>query len=106
MRPEKPCLRAKKYFIAALGVTLVCATSAWAAREKILHNFVNLLHGANPQANVIAVSAGNLYGTTYNGGEHGFGGSLRCHKGRTVCGPRESFIVSSAAPMEVTQPVG
>ena len=81
MRPEKPCLRAKKYFIAALGVTLVCATSAWAAREKILHNFVNLPHGANPQANVIAVSAGNLYGTTYNGGEHGFGAVFALSQG-------------------------
>lgn len=73
MRPEKLCLGAKRFHIVALAVTLVCATSAWAAREKILHNFVNLPHGADPQANLIGDASGNLYGTAYNGGEHGLG---------------------------------
>jgi uncharacterized repeat protein (TIGR03803 family) len=81
MRPEKFCLGAKRFRIAALILTLVCATSAWAAREKILHNFVNLPHGANPQANLIADTAGNLYGTTYNGGEHALGAVFKLSQG-------------------------
>jgi len=62
-----------KWFFLALLVTLVAATSAWAAHEKVLHNFVALPHGAYPQANVVADAAGNLYGTTPNGGKFGYG---------------------------------
>lgn len=81
MRPEKRCVGAKRFHIVALAATLVCATSAWAAREKILHNFVNLPHGADPQANLIGDASGNLYGTAYNGGEHGLGAVFKLSQG-------------------------
>jgi uncharacterized repeat protein (TIGR03803 family) len=72
MRPKELCSGAKQYVIAAL-ITLAVTTSAWAAREKVLHDFVDLPHGANPQANLIADSAGNFYGTTRSGGRYGDG---------------------------------
>jgi uncharacterized repeat protein (TIGR03803 family) len=51
---------------AATIVLLGVATSV--ARESIVHNFSVMPNGANPQSNLIADSAGNLYGTTYDGG--------------------------------------
>src|ERR1700680_1061750 len=72
MRPKELCSGAKK-FLTALLVTLVATTSALAAHEKVLHNFVAFPHGANPQASLIADAAGNLYGTTPNGGRYGYG---------------------------------
>jgi uncharacterized repeat protein (TIGR03803 family) len=42
--------------------------------EKILHNFAGLTNdGALPEADLIADTAGNLYGTTVNGGPGDFG---------------------------------
>jgi uncharacterized repeat protein (TIGR03803 family) len=63
-------MRRKTVFI--LGVTLailattVLSTSAWAVREKLLHNF-NGKNGASPKG-LIFDASGNLYGTTYYGG--------------------------------------
>lgn len=42
-------------------------------QETILHNFVNPGDGGNPYSGVALDSAGNVYGTTYAGGESGGG---------------------------------
>lgn len=72
MRPKEVSSDAKKFFIALLA-TLFVTTPASATRDKILHDFVDLPRGANPQANLIADAAGDLYGTTPNGGKFGYG---------------------------------
>jgi uncharacterized repeat protein (TIGR03803 family) len=72
MRPKQLRPRADR-FLMALLMTFVVATSAHAAHEKVLHNFVAFPRGANPQANLIADAAGNLYGTTPHGGRYGYG---------------------------------
>jgi uncharacterized repeat protein (TIGR03803 family) len=42
--------------------------------EKVLHNFnTNGTDGSYPQAGLIVDASGDLYGTTYSGGVHGFG---------------------------------
>jgi uncharacterized repeat protein (TIGR03803 family) len=42
--------------------------------QKILHSFDdNGTDGANPEGGLIFDTAGNLYGTTYNGGAYGYG---------------------------------
>jgi uncharacterized repeat protein (TIGR03803 family) len=65
--------------IATFAVGLV-ATSGWAAtnwQEKVLHNF-NGMDGEQSQAGLIFDAAGNLYGTTANGGTNTCGGSYGC----------------------------
>ncbi|MGA7459437.1 MAG: choice-of-anchor tandem repeat GloVer-containing protein [Candidatus Korobacteraceae bacterium] len=41
--------------------------------EQVLHNFGNGVDGANPYTGLIFDAAGNLYGTTQSGGNHGAG---------------------------------
>jgi len=52
-----------------LAMTLILATSAWAASEKILYNF-NAFSGDGyyPYSGLVADAKGNLYGTTEAGG--------------------------------------
>jgi len=47
---------------------LVATPSAQAQTEILLHSFRNTPDGANPQAGLIRDAAGNLYGTTFDGG--------------------------------------
>jgi uncharacterized repeat protein (TIGR03803 family) len=57
-----------------LLATLVSGVGASAAvTEKILHNFSNWPHGFEPNGGLTADAAGNLYGTTYQGGDHYYG---------------------------------
>jgi uncharacterized repeat protein (TIGR03803 family) len=44
---------------------------AWT--ESIIHSFSNIPDGANPHAGLTMDAAGNIYGTTGNGGASGFG---------------------------------
>jgi uncharacterized repeat protein (TIGR03803 family) len=65
--------------LAIFAVTL-SLTSAWAAtrewKEKVLHSFCsqsNCVDGRSPSAGLIFDAAGNLYGTTTNGGTYNYG---------------------------------
>jgi uncharacterized repeat protein (TIGR03803 family) len=56
-----------------ITVILVLAPGAWAASQfKTLHKFTGGADGGTPSAGLVSDSAGNLYGTTTNGGA-GFG---------------------------------
>ncbi len=61
--------------LAILTVSLV-VTNTWAAtnwKEKVLHNFGTGVGGLSPQSALISDAAGNLYGTTSEGGTYGGG---------------------------------
>lgn len=58
----------------SIAVTVLSASSVWAATEKVLHSFdPNSGEGYFPQAGLIFDSAGNLYGTAAEGGSRACG---------------------------------
>ena len=59
------------------ALALIFATNAAAVNEKVIHNFIISPHGAFPAGQLLADPAGNLYGATYYGGEHGYGTVFR-----------------------------
>jgi len=60
--------------LTVLLVVLTCANLAWAASSaKLLYQFTYGPDGEQPEAPLVADSAGNLYGTTFGGGTYGRG---------------------------------
>jgi uncharacterized repeat protein (TIGR03803 family) len=57
----------------AIVVTFIGPATAQIYTETVLHNFAGPGHGATPYAELIRDPAGNFYGTTYSGGEWGYG---------------------------------
>jgi len=53
--------------------------------ETVLHSFTNSPDGAGPYANLVRDKAGNLYGTTEEGGASGYGTVFRL----TSCGSQQ-----------------
>jgi len=47
------------------------ANGVWT--EKLLHAFINAAEGWEPYSGLVSDAAGNLYGTTINGGPYGYG---------------------------------
>jgi len=65
--------------LAATTVTLITALilapGAWAAAtEKVLYSFTGGADGSQPREGMVFDQAGNLYGTTFEGGAYGYGG--------------------------------
>jgi uncharacterized repeat protein (TIGR03803 family) len=54
--------------------TIGTATSAFAQSEAVLYTFRRGTHAALPYAGLVRDAAGNLYGTTYEGGPDGLSG--------------------------------
>lgn len=55
------------------GVVFELARDSRGARYTVLYRFRGGSDGGNPQANLVFDRAGNLYGTTFGGGAHGYG---------------------------------
>jgi len=63
--------------------------------EKVLYAFGGAVHGANPSGALVRDSAGNLYGTTFDGGDlNGCSGNINFLPGSPGCGV--VFKLSSA----------
>jgi uncharacterized repeat protein (TIGR03803 family) len=67
--------------VAPLVLSLCISTAATAQKEETIHNFTRGSDGAQPGASLISDSAGNLYGTTSEGG-----GSANCGPTGAGCG--------------------
>jgi uncharacterized repeat protein (TIGR03803 family) len=67
---------------AALAATTLAYQPAQAQMETVLYSFKSVTDGALPSAGVIRDGAGNLYGTTINGGTFGWGIVFKLSKTR------------------------
>jgi len=63
--------------VLALGIVFVVAIAATQAAQaqtyQVIHNFTGAGDGVNPRAGLTKDAAGNLYGTTRDGGKYGLG---------------------------------
>ena len=63
-----------RWGLAVSAITLILASSAWAANEeKVLYTFTGGNDGGDPAAQLIFDGSGNAYGTTVVGGTSNFG---------------------------------
>jgi len=57
-----------------IALLLASCNGAWAVAEQVIHNFHSFSgDGSQPQVELIRDAAGNLYGTTYVGGDFNAG---------------------------------
>jgi uncharacterized repeat protein (TIGR03803 family) len=62
-----------KIKLATIGMLIMLQVTAWASTETVAWNFGGSGDGTAPTGNLIADSAGNLYGVTESGGAHNMG---------------------------------
>jgi uncharacterized repeat protein (TIGR03803 family) len=63
-----------RFILAISALIAILTASSIAATEKVLHSFnPALVHGQGPESALVSDAAGNLYGTTYYGGEYYWG---------------------------------
>lgn len=94
----------KKFVMAGVAALASLASLATAqARVTVLHAFTGGMDGAYPEAGLIQDEAGNLYGTTYEGGGTG------CHDpiiGLDGYGCGTVFKIAPAAAKPCSTPSG
>lgn len=65
--------------IALFGAILfLISQAAYAQKFKVIYTFKGSPDGGNPEAGLVLDAAGNLYGTTYSGGDPGCEGAVGC----------------------------
>jgi uncharacterized repeat protein (TIGR03803 family) len=74
MAPYKSLATLSEVLLVTLAAILVFAPGAWAQSSfKTLYTFTGGADGREPYSGLTFDAAGNLYGTTWSGGAHGFG---------------------------------
>ena len=66
-------LRTARRFLQIFLLAAILTTLGHAAQETVLHVFTGAHDGARPFGHLTFDSSGNLYGVTFNGGDHGVG---------------------------------
>jgi uncharacterized repeat protein (TIGR03803 family) len=67
------CAQPVAMLIAVFALALSSSSFALGQAESVLHDFIAMPHGSYSYSTLISDAAGNLYGTTFNGGTFGFG---------------------------------
>ncbi len=77
MNYKKFLAAASAALMIAFVVTLVLTSGVWAvSTEKVLYSFTGGADGGEPHQGLVFDHAGNLYGTTFDGGLYGVGLSI------------------------------
>ena len=84
MQSKRPVLLAVAAFIVVFGFLTTAAPVFAVAKEKVLYGFCTLSNcadGQTPQSSLVFDAAGNLYGTTFDGGAYGLGSIFQLAQG-------------------------
>ena len=84
MQSTRPLILLTAAFIVVFGLLTITTPLLAASSEKVLYSFcalANCADGQTPEANLILDAAGNLYGTTFDGGAHGSGSIFQLVRG-------------------------
>ena len=87
-------------FCLILLLTLAMAAQALAQTESIIYSFANPPDAFKPQCNLIADTAGNMYGTTFSGGTNNLGTVFKITPTGT-----ESVVYSFAGGADGSHPI-
>jgi uncharacterized repeat protein (TIGR03803 family) len=79
-----------------LLLAFALSSIAASSQERVLHDFGSGRDGAGPFGNVIFDAAGNLYGTTQNGGTYGYGTVYKLTSGQN--GSRTESVLHNFNP--------
>ena len=71
-RFQRNLVVSRRMIVLVVFATVLTACEAW-SQEYVLHSFTSLPDGQNPWAGLVLDNAGNLYGTTFDGGANGAG---------------------------------
>lgn len=91
---------ARWQWAAIFCLLLTAAQLAGAQTENILHSFINTPDGDNPRSSVILDAAGNIYGTTLQGGVYGHGSVFM-----TTPGGKETALYSFTGATDGNYPI-
>ena len=88
-------------FTVVFGFLITVAPLFAASKEKVLYSFTGGSDGANPFVGLVRDTAGNLYGTTANGGASGYGTVFKVSKNG-----KETVLYSFMAGTDGCYPYG
>lgn len=124
MQPKELSIRLTSALAMLAIATLMTATQAHAQTETVLHSFgAEKKDGQRPFTGLTADASGNLYGTTFYGGAHGYGTAFKLtpaaggawtetvmhtfnHDGRDGIYPEGNLILDSAGNVYGTASAG
>src|SRR5271157_4783298 len=98
----------KNKTVILFAIVLVLATAAWAGNGAVLYTFCSQQYctdGAYPYAGMVFDSAGNLYGTTQDGGPDLAGGTVFELK-HSSSGWTQSVIYAFTGGSDGANPIG
>ena len=103
MKKKSRPFRPADTLVLAIVVVITLAESAWPLTYKVLHKFGSFPDAQSPEAGLVFDSAGNLYGTTFNGGTSDVGAVYELSPGSS--GWTEKVIYSFTGGADGGRPV-
>jgi len=103
----KPHPRAISRLLTTAIITFILTTASWAAsKETVLYTFQGGSDGDFSMAGLISDSQGNLYGTTYVGGDSNFGTVFKLAPDKKGGWTKTTILSFQGIPVDGSQPIG
>lgn len=111
MQNKRPLLLLVAPFLAVFGFLTIATPLFAASKQKVLYGFCTLSNcadGETPQSSLAFDAAGNLYGTTFDGGANGLGSIFQLERGSGGTWTEKALYSFCSAPncIDGTNPEG